>query len=188
MQLVHAGGWRLLQIPDITDPGLCYRLCRDRIWAGDCHTTELHDRLALLGLSLDDFTTAGIDCCIMVDPSSHIACLRPAEPVDGQAHLPLCSLCRHNLTQMRGFPRHRDIHQPAAAIPHLSTLWQHLDTDHDRRELSHHLRHPIAKILGWAEVLHDDTTMRPAQAHQINVIYQSACDLQQLLDNAASPL
>ncbi|MEU4626325.1 PAS domain S-box protein [Actinoplanes sp. NPDC023801] len=26
-------------------------------------------------------------------------------------------------------------------------------------ELSHHLRHPVAKILGWAEILHDDDTM-----------------------------
>ena len=58
---------------------------------------------------------------------------------------------------------------------------------HERRELSHHLRHPVAKILGWAEILHDDDTVDPVHARRMRVIYQCAQDLQRLLDTVASP-
>ncbi|MFC6566637.1 hypothetical protein [Actinoplanes utahensis] len=39
-----------------------------------------------------------------------------------------------------------------------------------------------------AEILHDDGAMPAAQVQQLQVIYQSAQELQRLLDHAASPL
>ncbi|WIM94534.1 histidine kinase dimerization/phospho-acceptor domain-containing protein [Actinoplanes oblitus] len=67
-------------------------------------------------------------------------------------------------------------------------LWRDAAGDPHQRELAHHLRHPVAKILGWAEILHDDHTMPDTQAQQLQVIYQSAQDLQRQLDQAACPL
>ena len=67
-------------------------------------------------------------------------------------------------------------------------MWLSLGGEQDRRELSHHLRHPLAKILGWAEILHDDDTLGPAHTGPLDVIYQAAKDLRRLLDATASPL
>ena len=186
MQLTHSGGWRLSLIPHADGKDSCYRLCRDRVWAGDCPVSQLTDHLAGHGLVFDDFTAAHIDCCVMVDPSTHVACLRPAEPVDGHNHLPLCGMCRQTLTRMYGFPRPRDLQTPAAVLPHLSNLWRNVGDQH-RQELAHHLRHPVAKILGWAEILHDDA-LPAVHTRQLQVIYQSAQELQRLLNQAASPL
>ncbi|GAA4609532.1 hypothetical protein BJY16_007371 [Actinoplanes octamycinicus] len=188
MQLVHVNGWRLSPIPSVDGGDGCYRLCRDRIWVHDCPAAQLADLLTGHGVTFDDFAAAHVDCCVMVDPSTRIACLRPAEPVDGQGHLPLCGLCRQSLAAMYGFPRPRNLPAPAEALPHLSALWHGLGTEQHRHELSHHIRHPIAKILGWAEILRDDDTLDPQQVRQLQVIYRSARDLQQILDHVASPL
>ncbi|MEV4281545.1 hypothetical protein [Actinoplanes xinjiangensis] len=142
MQLAHAGGWRLALIPHADGEDSCYRLCRDRVWAGDCPGPQLADLMDGHGLVFDDFTTANIDCCVMVDPSTHVTCLRPAEPVDGQNHLPLCGMCRQTLTRMHGFPRPKGLQAPAPALAHLSMLWHDTGAGHHQRELSHHLRHP----------------------------------------------
>ena len=186
MQLTHSGGWRLSLIPHADGKDSCYRLCRDRVWAGDCPVSQLTDLLAGHGLVFDDFTAAHIDCCVMVDPSTHVACLRPAEPVDGHNHLPLCGMCRQTPTRMYDFPCPRDLQTPAAVLPHLSNLWRNVGDQH-RQELAHHLRHPVAKILGWAEILHDDA-LPAVHTRQLQVIYQSAQELQRLLNQAASPL
>ena len=188
MQLVHAGGWRLLSVPHVDGRDDCYRLCYEQVWVSDRRAGELADQLGEQGLQAGDFTAATFDCCVMVDPGSRIACLLPAEPVDGQAHLPLCALCRRALATMAGFPRHHDHETASAAVPQLSARWLSSSGDPDRRELSHHLRHPVAKILGWAEILHDDDTVDPVHARQLKVIYQCARDLQRLLDSVASPL
>ncbi|WIM93075.1 histidine kinase dimerization/phospho-acceptor domain-containing protein [Actinoplanes oblitus] len=188
MQLIHARGWRLSPVPHVDGQGGCHRLYRDRFWVSDRLAGELEEQLAEQGLRVEDFTPAGFDCCVMVDPGSQIACLRPAESVDGQAHLPLCAGCRHGLASMGGFPRHREIEVARTAVPRLTAMWLSLGDDDGRRELSHHIRHPVAKILGWAEILTDDDTVDPAHARQLSVIYQCARDLQRLLDNVASPL
>ena len=88
---------------------------------------------------------------------------------------------------MEGFPRQRDMQSASAAVPQVTAMWLR-SGDQDRRELSHHIRHPVAKILGWAEILHDDDTVDPVHASRMRVIYQCAQDLQRLLDNVASPL
>ena len=188
MQFVHDRGWRLLQLTHIAGDGVCHRLCLQGTWIGDYCSGDLPGQLAAHDLLVDDFTPAETDLCVMVDPRSRRACLRPAEPVDGQAHLPLCGLCRNALAAMRGFPRLPDAGATAAAVPGLTAMWLSLGGDQDRRELSHHLRHPLAKILGWAEILHDDDTLGPAHTGPLDVIYQAAKDLRRLLDATASPL
>ena len=187
MQLVDGHGWRLVQLSHVDGAGVCHRLCRDRHWIGDYCDRDLPGQLSAHALAAEDFTVADVDCCVMVDPSSRLACLRPAEPVDGQAHLPLCGSCRHALAMMRGFPRLPDAHPRVAAVPGLNARWFSLGDEQDRRELSHQIRHPIANILGWAEILQDDDTLDPVHARRLHVIHQSAKDLQRLLDHVAFP-
>lgn len=182
MQRVHASGWRLMQLPDLGGEDICHRLCRDDIWIGDYQSAELATGLGGHGVLIDEFIAADEEWCVMVDPRTGSACEHLAEPVDGRAHLPMCRQCRRFLSAMRGFPRHGDTRTSAVALARLGGVAAAGAEERDRRELAHHVRHPLAKILGWAEILQEDDTLGAAQARQIEVIYQAARDLQRLLD------
>jgi hypothetical protein len=185
MQLVHPHGWRLVHLPAVDQTVPFYRLYRDRVWVGDYRIADL---LPLHGLFFDDFTSAHVECCITIDPSTHIACLRPAEAVDGTAHLPLCAGCRCALARMAGFPARPGTPTASTAISHLADVWRSPAGERDLRELAHHVRHPVAKILGWAEILHDDDSVGPEHARRLEVIYQAAQDLQRLLGGVNAPI
>jgi hypothetical protein len=176
MQLTRTGGWRLMQLPHLDGNKICHRLCHDGAWIGDYLTAELPAQLGGHGLLLDEFNAADSDGCVVVDPRTGAACRHVAEPVDGQAHLPMCGQCRRLLAAMRGFPRPSDTRPPAVALVGAG----------DQRELAHHVRHSLTKIIGWSEVLHEDCTLDAAHARRIGVIYQAAGDLQRLLDAGAA--
>ena len=78
----------------------------------------------------------------------------------------------------------RELSSPATAlppVPGLDELWLRLGNDEDRRSLSARLRGPIARILGYGELLDADSTLNPDQAHRARVVHESARELQRLL-------
>jgi hypothetical protein len=188
VQIAHGRGWWLAQLPHVDGKDNCFRLYRADIWMADCGSAALPDQLSRYGLLLADFGPVEEERCISVDLGSRLACPRLAEPVDGQAHLPLCGSCRKTLAGMSAFPGQRDIHSASTAVPHLTAIWHGLNDEHGMGELSHRLRHPVAKILGWAEILRDDDSVDPSQASPIEVIYRCASELRELLDSVNSPL
>lgn len=190
MELTHRHGWRFFEVSAV-DGNACLRLCLDRRWIGDYRPEHLGLQLAAFGVPLADFAPTPDEPCHVVDPSSRLTCPRRAEhtaaPPTGRFRL--CDPCAESLQQMRAAPN-PSVGAPTTPTgprpPGLDCLLHALGDEEDHRWLSGQLRQPIAKILGYAELLDDDRdALGTEHGQMVGVIHQSARQLQQVLADIA---